>query len=74
MSPAMITPKDSPGSIGGIYHISDRGDIEATTFDCLKSGVTSPNRSHTSDHASLQSLHEGAAGGPGQSSLIQVAG
>ena len=63
VSPAMITPKESPGSIGGIYRISDRDDIEATAFECLESGSTSPNRSHTSDHASLQSLHEGAAGG-----------
>ena len=63
VSPAMITPKESPGSIGGIYRISDRCDMEATAFECLESGATSPSRSHTSDQASLQSLHEGAAGG-----------
>ena len=65
-----------PGSIGGIYRIPDRGDIEATAFECLESGATSPNRSHASDHDSLQSLHEGTAGGQGiqdnlQSSKLQ---
>ena len=73
VSPAVITPKESPGSIEGIYRISDRGDMEATAFECLESGATSPSRSHTSDQASLQSLHEGAAGGQDnlQSSKLQ---
>ena len=63
VSPAMVTAKESPESIGGMYRIPDRGDIKATAFECLESGATSPNRSHASDHDSLQSLHEGAAGG-----------
>ena len=76
VSPAMVTAKESPESIGGIYRIPDRGDIEATAFECLESGATSPNRSHASDHDSLQSLHEGAAWGQGiqdnlQSSKLQ---
>ena len=76
VSPAMVTAKESPESIGGIYRISDRGDMETTAFECLESGATSPSRSHTSDQASLQSLHEGAAWGQGipdnlQSSKLQ---
>ena len=76
VSPAMVTAKESPESIGGMYRIPDRGDIKATAFECLESGATSPNRSHASDHDSLQSLHEGAAWGQGiqdnlQSSKLQ---
>ena len=76
VSPAMVTAKESPESIGGMYRIPDRGDIKATAFECLESGATSPNRSHASDHDSLQSLHDGAAWGQGiqdnlQSSKLQ---
>ena len=63
MSTARISPKESLGSIKRIYRIPDRAGLETTAFECLESGATSPSRSHASDHASLQSLHEGAAGG-----------
>ena len=63
VSTARISPKESLGSIKRIYRIPDRAEIETTAFECLEPGMTSPNRSHTSDHASLQSLHEGTAGG-----------
>ena len=63
VSTARISPKESLGSIKRIYRIPDRAGIETTAFECLESGATSPSRSHASDHASLQSLHEGAAGG-----------
>ena len=58
----MLSPKESPGTIEGIYCIPDRAHIEVTAFECLESGTTSSNKSHASDHDSLQSLHEGAAG------------
>ena len=63
VSTARISPKESLGSIKRIYRIPDRAGLETTAFECLESGATSPSRSHASDHASLQSLHEGAAGG-----------
>ena len=63
VSTARISPKESLGSIKRIYRIPDRAEIETTAFECLEPGITSSTKSHASDHGSLQSLQEGAAGG-----------
>ena len=63
VSPARISPKESLGSMKRIYRIPDRAEIETTAFECLEPGMTSSNKSHASDHESLQSLQEGAVRG-----------
>ena len=62
VSPAMISPKESPMSIEGIYRIPDWTEIETTAFWCHEPGMTFSNKPHASDHESLQSLHEGTVG------------